>query len=231
MTLIHNIPTTYKIRKSTFHIESNTRGFESMLTRQATDERLPGERWTAQIEFAPMTTLQYQGLRAILHRCDGRVGRLLFGPAGETTQGSAAGAATGASYAFSDATYFSDNTRFVDGSNYGLVSIVGLAGDDSIAVSGLVPSVTVLELGDLFQIGTPFPGPMQLLEAVLPARSNSSGVARITIRPRLRADVPVGTLVTFGSPKGLFRLADARQSAVQRGLFQGQHAFTLEEAI
>lgn len=231
MTAIYSIPSDYKIRKSTFTIEAHTRGFESMLTRQATDERLPGERWVAQVEFAPMSALLYQQLRAIMHRCDGRVGRLLFGPQGETLQGVAAGADTGASYSFSDATTFSDNTSFIDGSNYGLVSILGAAGEDSIAVNGLVASEDVIEMGDLFQIGTPFPGPLQLVEAVAPARSNSSGEARISIRPRLRADTPVGTLITFGAPVGLFRLVDAKQAAVQRGLFTGQHSFMLEEAI
>lgn len=73
-------------------------------------------------------------------------------------------------------------------------------GDRTLSISGFTPSVSnILRAGDWIQIGD------QLAKVVADTSSNASGVAAVTIWPKVMVEVASGQPVTVREAKGLFR--------------------------
>lgn len=113
---------------------------------------------------------------------------------------------------WSDATYWSDGTGFVDGYLPPRVAIdePARSGVESVVVRNLPASTArVLRPGDRIEVqrnGVP-EGFSQYHEVVHMARSNSSGKTRLEFVPGLRASVAPGDSVVLRFPRGVFRFA------------------------
>ncbi len=223
----------FPVVRSRFYVAPHSRTYMSPLNRASLSDRLAGERWVGDIELASMDEATQRQLQAFLSRLDGPSGRVYMGPTGVGGYAGPRGTAitSTATAAFSDTSSFSDGSRFSESRGAGTVFATASRGNDGLTVAGLIANGTI-EPGDIIQVGDPFlRTPCQLLECIEPARANNLGRSRLSIRPRLRADVSAGTPVIFINPRGVFRLADDDQNAVDRRQFVASHSLRLVEIV
>lgn len=119
---------------------------------------------------------------------------------------------------FSDGTFFSDGTGWVDGYDLKLIAAVA-KGDNRFTVQGFPASTEVLRRGDLLGMQG------YLYETRYGVTSNADGEALITVQPGARVAGAIGDPVTTWRPTVPMRLA-TEEAIIYRMLNAGE-GFTL----
>lgn len=173
------------------------------------------DQWVAQVTFDNLPPQLWTQLSALIARLDGPAGTLRMWDASRfLPRGMAAGlnldTVVGIGQPFSDNTYFTDGTGWLDVSAYGVVMAGQPAGSDSILIGGLIANQPLsLAAGDLFEVGG------YLYMATADTASDANGMARVMIRPRLRLPALAGDSVKFAYPTSPFQLVDDEQGGVE----------------
>lgn len=173
-----SLPTT-GTRAITIRQQSVVAVAQSPYTLERQVQRHQGQVWNLDVEYAPLARAEAEALVAALCSLNGREGTFLFG---DSANKAPRGTATG--------------TPVVNGA--------GQTGED-ISTRGWSASVTgILKAGDWIQLGT---GATARLHKVLAdANSNGSGVATLTLWPRVRTAWADGAAIVTTFPKGNFAL-------------------------
>ncbi len=229
--IVYDLPDFAKVAKVRMRVVASTRGFEAPFTRHSVYERMAGDRWMVEMEFVPiLTRADARQLRSFLSKLDGRSGCVaLSDPAFHVPSGALG---TGALYSFSDSTNFTDGTQWEDATMTARVYSNALPGDDSIVLDQLPASLAAaLKPGDQFQVGSVYDSVSQLFEVQGAVATDSSGRARIPVRPRVRDAILANTPVGFSRPKGRFRLTSDEGTGVEINPETSNLAVVFVEAI
>lgn len=173
------------------------------------------DEWVAQLSFDQLPPEVWLPLDAMISRLDGPSGIIrMWDAVCFLPRGMAAGlnmdtqVSTGAP--FSDGTYFTDGSGWLDVSAYGALDGAQQAGAESIVIAGLVANQPAsLMAGDKFELGG------YLYKATSTVSSDASGKALVPIRPRLRLPALAGDQIKFAYPTSPFQLADDDQGGVE----------------
>jgi len=180
------MPTTFPVslpttgtRTITIRQQSVVAVASSPYTLERQVQRHQGQVWNLDVEYAPLARAEAEALVAALCSLNGREGTFLFG---DSANKAPRGTATG--------------TPVVNGGSQ--------TGED-ISTRGWTASVTgILKAGDWVQFGT---GSTARLHKVLAdTNSNGSGVATLTLWPRVRTAWADGSAIVTTFPKGNFAL-------------------------
>lgn len=186
--------------------------------------------------MTPMAEFRWEPVSAFFSEVGGQAGRIrIADPRRRRPQYNRE--ATFAQSPWSDDTFFSDGTGWVDGGVPVTFHIDRFAarGATYVVVGGLPASVQrLLRRGDLIEIrrGGIADGVPSLHEIVRDAPTDADGKAGLMIRPGLRKAVMAGDQVVSDTPTGVFRCVDDEQGVVDAGAdLIGRTGFTLIEAI
>lgn len=207
--------------------------------RQRKSARLIEQVWEAQYTQRPeVGPGRWQGKGAFFSRLDGDTRLIRIGdplrciPLLNRSTKRAGGVV---SEPFSDGTYFTDATGWVEGPvpEFAYISEVARRGDKAVVIAGLGVSYAspYLNAGDLFEIrpnGIPSLFGM-LYEVVVPTGTDAQGRGGVEIRPRLRANIVPGDQVVFHHPRTVMRLIDSRQGRISREANVGAFGFACVE--
>lgn len=180
-----NFPTFAKIRSGEPTVEAHSRGDQGAGGHYAFAIG-GGARVVWNMSIAAMCTPDALEFRAFLHSLRGTGGTFGLKVPGSPVTSGTVGAQS--------LIVYTDGTTHTDGQPYSdsVVSGAALKGSDSVTVTAPLAS---LKAGEFALIGS------QLVRVVSVSGNN------IFIRPRLRADAPAGTAVSFGAVVGTFRLS------------------------
>jgi hypothetical protein len=140
-----------------------------------------GQMWEADITLAPMQRALAEAWVAALVSLNGREGNFLIGP-----------------------DYANTSPRGI-GTGTPLVMGASQTGYDLITDGWTAGQTGIMKAGDWFSLGTT--SAARLYKVMVDANSNGSGVATLTIWPKLRSSPADNAALTVTSPKGRFMLA------------------------
>lgn len=175
------------------------------------------DQWTVEMTFDRLAPETWMNLSGLLSTLDGPAGIVrMWDPSRFLPRGMAAGLnmetglhGVGIGAPFSDSTYFSDGTGWLDVSAYGAVRDAQEIGSKFITLTGLVASQAAsLLAGDLMEIQG------YLYQVARTVASDASGETMCEIRPRLRSKLLAGDPVKFAYPTSPFQLTTDDQVGV-----------------
>lgn len=192
--------------------------------------------WQAEVTFSMQARQQWAAIEGMLAQLAGQAGLLRFGDFGKRRPLRDLEAA-GVSSPWSDSTFFSDGTGWVDDLLPPFIYATEIAarGATSIVVGGLPESeARVLRRGDNFEHrpnGIPDATPRFHI-VTRDAPTDADGKTRVEFLPPLRGGVAAGDMIVLTDPMSVFRLADDNQGVVTRTSPDfGDLGFKLIEAI
>lgn len=189
---------------ASFFLEPNTLRMESPLSRTSQVLVRTPPRWVARMEFASRDARKATLLDALIARMNGGEHTMRLWDFRRPIPRGAAGIST--TTAFSDGTRFADGTGFEDYESNPTVSHPAARGAETVRSTGWDASqAPILAAGDYIGIG----GYLYML--LDDAESDASGVAVLTIRPRLRAAIAAGDAIEFIRPTAAFLVVDGGQ--------------------
>lgn len=175
------LPTAQGFRRVTIAPRSAVAIYASPFTGQQQVYQHPGQFLTASIELPPMDRSSAAGFVAAMLSLQGLTGTFLFGDPAWT---SPRGVGTG--------------TPLVNGGSQ--------TGQDLITDGWTTSQTGIVKAGDWLQIGSG--ATQQLCMVLADANSNGSGVATISLFPRIRTAFADNTAITVNNPKGVWRMSD-----------------------
>ncbi len=208
-------PTTVRPSSCSFRIRTHSIFSTSPLRRSRRVFGSVVDEWVAQLTYGQLPPEVWLPLDAMISRLDGPSGIIrMWDAMCFLPRGIAAGlnmdTAVSIGAPFSDGTYFTDGTGWLDVSAYGVVDGGQDAGAGSIVIGGLIANQPVsLMSGDRFELGG------YLYKVTSTVASDASGKALVPIRPRLRLPALAGDQIKFAYPTSPFQLADDDQGGVE----------------
>lgn len=226
----------YQFINSEFDIMTYALGQVSTFRRGARSARLIEQVWTAQYTAKPTRgPSKWQGQSAFFARLGGDVNFMRIGdPLRCAPLYNRIPANKPIPDPFSDNTYFSDTTGWVDGAVPPTATIdqSERRGSNNLILGNLPPSVErLLNAGDLFEIRpNGIVAEVSCLHMVVGAgHTDEDGRCGIEIRPSLRLNVAAGDQVVFAYPQALMKLMDGSQGRISRAGNVGSFGFSCME--
>ena len=200
-----NVPTSFKVNKSSFRLKSSVGVSTSDFTYAEQKYKYPGERWEGEVSLRAYGYAAIGELQAFALKLQGKFGSFLYGDPDFLAKG-LRGAGGG--------------TPQIDGASQ--------TGSD-IDVKGLPLSTSnVWKAGDYIQLGT---GSSATLHMVLDdVDSDGSGLATASVKPNVRVAPADSSNITTTGAKGVFRLASnvAEWNSNQSSIYEISFAFVEE---
>lgn len=214
MTVEFTWPTTVRPSSCKFTITTQSIVSNSPLRKSRRVFGTIVDQWTVELTFERLPPEVWMPLSGLLSTLDGPAGILrMWEPARYLPYGMAAGLnmetapALGIGAPFSDGTYFTDGTGWLDVSSYAAVRDAQPIGSKFVTLTGLVASqATSLIAGDLMEIQG------YLYQVARTVASDAAGETLCEIRPRLRTALLPGDPVKFDFPSSPFQLTSDDQT-------------------
>lgn len=172
--------------------------------------------WSCKVTLAPAEwDVDGQAMSAFFERLGGSGGLIRIGDV-TRTRPLYDRRLTASRQAFSDSSYFSDGTGFIEGylPTFATAYAAAEKGADFIKLESLPASITAaLAPGDLLEVrpnGTPVQAP-SLYSVQHWANTDASGRSGVAIRPALRRPLAAGDMVVLAGATGVFRITDDEQ--------------------
>ena len=163
---------------SSFSLQSNTRIFESTLTRDTQTVVTPGSRWAIGLVFKNLNAEEQRKMLSFFAQCQGMAGRfLLYDHARPYPRGTATG------------------TPLINGADQT---------GRTLATDGWSISSNVLLEGDYFSVVTPKGRELKIITEDI--ASDASGEADLKFSPALRNPPSDNAAITTDKPQAVFRL-------------------------
>ncbi len=192
--------------------------------------------WQAEVTFAIQERSQWIPLEGMLAQLAGQSGLLRFGDFAKRIPQRDMEAEPG-SQPWSDSTFFSDGSGFIEGLLPPFIWATAVAnrGETSIMVGGLPASeARVLRRGDNFehQPNGAYDETPRFHILTRDAPTDADGKTRLQFRPPLRGGVAAGDKIVLTDPMCTFRLGDDNQGVVTRTApYFGDLGIKMVEAI
>lgn len=225
-----------KFNASRFYLMSASQTAQSPWTGRASVYGPHRQFWKAELTLNPFEDGSWKPLSAFFSEAGGQAGLIrMCDPARRWCQYN--DEAVYGQVPWSDGTFFSDGTGWVEG---GLPPFIFAAedmprGSNNLAVGGLPENILrALRRGDLFEVqrGGQYSEVPSLHEIGRDVGTDANGFTRLYFRPYLRKDVQAGDKIVLDHPMGTFRAIDDQQGIMDVAAPSiGRTGFTLVEAI
>lgn len=226
----------YRFASGRFHITSGSQVSQNPWAGRQNVYGPHRQLWRCELQMVPLDEFEWEPVSAFFSEAGGQSGLIrISDPRRRKPQYNRE--ATLAQQAWSDGTFFSDGTGWINGGVPATFHIAEAAtrGATYVVVGGLPASVSrLLRRGDLIEIrrnGIADHVP-SLHEIIRDASTDADGKSGLMIRPGLRKGVMAGDQVVSDTPTGVFRCIDDEQGVMDvTPPSIGRTGFTLIEAI